>query len=203
MTDTVRSVDLSGIVDRQRPVTVVVGLVLVLFGIAGITGVLDGTVASLDGIAGQGSLLLGVFGVSLWLGVAAIVAGLLGIVLSFYAGASTTFNKLAGGLVLPAVFLLAVVDWLLAVGLSPLAIAGAAVALLLAVVLVLVGVVLLYGNALVVVLPVVAVLAIADWVLGLTAMTPADPVTPATLVLLLVLDVVVLLVAFEGGTRLT
>lgn len=189
-----REVDLSGIRDRQRPVAFVAVLVLVTLGVAGLTGVLD---------AGNPAVVVGVFGIPLWLGVTGVVAGLLGIALSFYAGGSTTFDKLAAGLVLPAVLLLAVVDWLVAGGLDPLSGIVGLLALVLAVALVAVGTVLLYGNPLSVVLPVVAVLAIADWALGLTAMTPGDPVTPATLALLAVLAVALGLVGFEGGRRQT
>lgn len=189
-------VDLSGIDDPQRPVAFVVGLVLIVVGVAGLTGVVDA-----DYLAP--GLVFGVFGVPLWLGVTAIVAGVLGVALSFYEGAGTTFNKLAGGLVLPPVLFLAVIDWLFAGGITVTAIALALVPLLLAVVFVAVGTVLLWGHPLVVVLPVVAVLAIADWALGLTAMVPADPVTLPTVGLLAVLAVLVGLVGFEGGTRMT
>lgn len=199
MATTTADVDLSGIRDWQRPVAFAVGLVLIVVGVAGLTGV-----TGLLGMAYLGpNLVLGVFGVPLWLGVTAIVAGLLGVVLSFYAGASTTFDKLAAGLVLPAVLLLAIVDWLLAGGVTLLTLAVALVPLLLAVALVAVGVVLLYGHPLVVVLPVVALLAIADWAFGLTSMLPAASVNLPTIGLLIALAVVVGLIGFEGGARLT
>lgn len=189
-------VDLSGIDDPQRPVAFAVGLVLIVVGVAGLTGIVDA-----DYLAP--GIVFGVFGVPLWLGVTAIVAGVLGVALSFYAGAGTTFNKLAAGLVLPPVLFLAVVDWLLAGGLTVAAIALGLVPLLLAVVFVAVGTVLLWGHPLVVVLPVVAVLAIADWALGLTAMVPANPVNPPTIGLLALLAVLVGLVGFEAGRRMT
>lgn len=184
-------VDLSGIHDRQRPLAVVFGAVLVALGVVALTGIL-----AIEG------LLLGIFGIPFWLGVTAIVAGLLGIALSRYAGGATTFNKVAAGLVLPAVLFLAVVDWALAVGGLP-ALAVGLVALLLAVALVVVGLVLLYPHPLALVLPVVALLAIADWVFSLTAMVPAAAVNLPSIGLLVVLAVVVGLVGFEGGTRLT
>lgn len=184
-------VDLSGIHDRQRPLAVVFGAVLVALGVVALTGIL-----AIEG------LLLGIFGVPFWLGVTAIVAGLLGIALSRYGGGATTFDKVAAGLVLPAVLFLAVVDWALAVGGLP-ALAVGLVALLLAVALVVVGLVLLYPHPLALVLPVVALLAIADWVFSLTAMVPAAAVNLPSIGLLVVLAVVVGLVGFEGGTRLT
>lgn len=189
-------VDLSGINDPQRPVAFVVGLLLVVVGIGGTTGVVDADVL------GPG-LVLGAFGVPLWLGVTAIVAGALGIVLSFYEGAGTTFNKLAAGLVLPPVLFLAIIDWLFAGGITVPMVALALVPLLLAVLFVAVGTVLLWGHPLVVVLPVVALLAIADWAFGLTAMVPSEPVNLPTIGLLVLLAILVGLVGFEGGTRTT
>lgn len=189
-------VDLSGIVDPQRPVTVAVGVWLIVVGIAGLTGVLD-----LDLGFGEG-LVLGLFGVPLWLGVTAVVAGLLGLWMARYAGAATTFNKLAAGLVLPIVGLLAVADWAIAVG--GLALVLAVVAFLLAGVGVAVGMVLLFKLPVSLVLPVVAVLTLADWLLGLTATVgPTEPVNPATVVLLVLHVVLVGLIAFEGGSRVT
>jgi hypothetical protein len=199
-------VGLSGIDDPQRPVALVVGLVLIVVGVAGLTGLLDtdavrGALGSDVGL-GPG-LVLGFFGVPFWLGVTAVVAGLLGVVLSFYAGAATTFDKLAAGLVLPAVLLLSIVDWALAGG-NLLLVALSLIALLLAVALVAVGTLLLYGHLLVVVLPVVAVLALADWGLGLTALAPSGAsVTLPTIGLLIVLAIAVGVVAFEGGRRTT
>lgn len=201
MAITSREVDLTGIRDPQRPVALVVGLVLVGVGVAGLTGVLD---VELDAVPSFGSgLLLGLFGIPLWLGVTAIVAGLLGVVFSFSAGAGTTFTKVAAGLVLPPVLLLSITDWAIASGRPPTLVVGA-VTLVLAVVFVVVGVVLLYGHPLVAVLPVVALLALADWGLGLSALAPAsEPATLPTLGLLLVLDVVVGAIGFEGGRRMT
>lgn len=196
MATNVQDVDLSGITDPQRPVAFAVGAVLVLVGIAGLTGVLDMDVRA-------PGLVLGIFGIPFWLGVTAIVAGLIGIVLSFYAGAGTTFNKLAAGLVLPAVLLLAIVDWLLAGEATLLSVGVSLIPLVLAVALVAVGVILLYGHPLSLVLPVVAVLAILDWVLDLTSMLPTEAVNLATLGLLAVLALAVGLVAFEGGSRMT
>jgi len=199
-------VDLSGIDDPQRPVAFVVGALLVVVGLAGLTGVLDTEVVQglLNTDVGLGSgLALGYFGVPFWLGVTAVVAGLLGIALSFYGGAGTTFNKLAGGLVLPIVLLLAIVDWALAGG-SPVIVGLSVIALVVALVLVAVGVLVLYPHPLSLVLPIVALLAVADWVLGLTALAPAGRhVTLPTIGLLLVLAVAVGLVAFEGGRRTT
>lgn len=201
-------VDLRVIRDPQRPVALVVGVVLVMVGLAGVSGVLDGDVLDIGrlvglGLAGGDGLLLGLFGIPLWLGVTAIVAGLLGVAFSRFAGGGTTFNKVAAGLVLPAVFLLAVVDWALAVGGLGVLVLGL-LALLLAVVLVVVGVVLLNHHPLALVFPVVAVLAIADWALSLTELAPAGAAAnPPTLGLLLVLAVVVGAVGFEGGRRVT
>jgi hypothetical protein len=140
--------------------------------------------------------------VPLWLGVTVIVAGLLGAVLAGYAGGATTFNKVAAGLVLPAVLFLAITDWALAVG-GTLPLVVGVVTLLLAVALVAVGVVVFRGHPLALVLPVVAVLAIADWVFDLTALVAAEAVTLPTLGLLVVLAVVIGLVGFEGGQRVT
>lgn len=188
-------VDLSGLRDPQRLVTVVVGLVLLLVGGAGISTVLGAAVLG-------DSLVLGIFGVPLWLGLTAVVAGLLGLGFATYGGGATTFNKVAAGLVLPAAFLLAVVDWALASG-SALALVVGGIALLLAVLIVVLGVVLLVGHPLAIVFPVVALLAILDWVLGVTANSPGGAVNPPTLGLLLVLAVGVGLVGFEGGRRVT
>lgn len=190
-------VDLGGIEDPQQPVAFVVGLLLILVGVAGLTGILDTDVG-----LGPG-LVAGAFGIPFWFGVTAVVAGLLGILLSTHAGGGTTFDKVAAGLVLPAVLLLAVVDWGLAVG-EPLTYVLGMVALLVAVVLVVVGVILLYGHPLAWVLPIVAVLAVADWAVGLTALVPAtEPVNLPTIGLLIVLELLVGLVAFEGGRRTT
>jgi hypothetical protein len=189
-------VDLSGIEDPQRPLAFVVGSVLIVVGVAGVTGIIDADVL------GQG-LVLGVFGVPFWLGVTAVVAGLLGIVLSFYAGAGTTFNKLAAGLVLPAILLLAIADWLFAGGITLPTLGLGLIAIALAVVLVAVGVILLYKHPLALVLPTVALLAVIDWAFGVTAMIPGEAVNLPTIGLLLVLAVVIGLIAFEGGSRMT
>lgn len=194
---TAPEVDLHGIRDPQKPLTVAVGLVFIAVGVVALTGLLDMAPAG-----GDSSLLLGYFGVPLWLGVTVIVAGLLGAVLAGYAGGATTFNKVAAGLVLPAVLFLAITDWALAVG-GALPLAVGVVTLLLAVALVAVGVVVFRGHALALVLPVVAVLAIADWVFDLTALVAAEAVTLPTLGLLVVLAVVIGLVGFEGGRRVT
>jgi len=188
-------VTLTGMRDPQRPVAVAIGVVLILLGVAGLTGILD-----MD-VVGEG-LVLGVFGIPLWLGVTAVVAGLLGIYLATFAGGATTFDKVAAGIVLPAVFLLSITDWALATGDMP-ALAVGVVTLLLAVVFAAVGTFLLRWTPLMVLLPVVAVLALADWGLGLTAMMLGESVTPATLGLLLVVELLVAVVAFEGGRRLT
>lgn len=185
-------VDFSGIHDRQRPLAFVFGAVLAVLGVAELSGVL-----AADG------LLLGVFGIPLWLALVAVVAGVLGMALSRFPGAGTTFNKLAAGLVLPAVFFLAVVDWTLAVGGTVPLVAGL-VALVVAVVLAAVGTVLLWGHPLAFVFPAVAVLAVAEWVLTLSGVvSPSVAVNPPTLGLLAVLTVVVGLVGFEGGKRVT
>lgn len=188
-------VNLQGIRDPQKIVALVVGIVLVIVGLAGLTGVLDAAITA-DGT------VLGVFGIPFWLGLTTIVAGLLGMWLSTYAGGGTTFNKIAAGLVLPAVLFLAVLDWALAVG-GVLPLVLGAITLLLAVVLVVAGVVLLYGHPLALVLPIVAVLAIADWVFALTAKTPGEPVNGPTIGLLVLLAIAIGLVGFEGGRRLT
>jgi hypothetical protein len=197
MATRVPEVDLRGIRDPQKPITLVVGLVFIVVGVAALTGLLDTTV-----VGGDATLLLGYFGIPLWLGLTVIVAGLLGAVLAGYAGGATTFNKVAAGLVLPAVLFLAITDWALAAD-STLALAVGVLTLLLAVALVAVGLVLFWGNPLAFVLPVVALLAIADWLLNLTAMAPTEAVTLPTLGLLVVLAVVVGLVGFEGGRRMT
>lgn len=189
--------NLDGLDDPQRVAAFVVGLLLVVVGVAGLTGVVDADVG-----LGPG-LVFGLFGVPLWLGVTAVVAGLLGILLSFYGGAGTTFNKVATGLVLPAVIALAVVDWGLAVG-SILTMALGVLALLVAVALVVVGGILLFKRPLALVLPIVALLAIADWAVGLSTMAPAsEAVNLPTIGLLVALAVVVGVVAFEGGRRTT
>lgn len=199
-------IDLNGIDDPQQSIAFVVGVLLVVVGIAGLTGVIDTNVV--QGLIGTdvelgSGLVLGFFGVPFWLGVTAIVAGLLGIVLSSYKGAGTTFNKLAAGLVLPIVILLSVVDWALAGG-NLLTIGLSLIALVTAVVLVVVGVLLLYKHPLAIVLPIVALLTVGDWVLGITAMAPAgESVTLPTIGLLLVLAIAIGLVAFEGGRRTT
>jgi hypothetical protein len=199
-------IDLSGIDDPQRPVAFVVGAVLLVVGIVGLTGVLDTDVVQglTDTNVGLGSgLVLGFFGVPFWLGVTAVVAGLLGIVLAFYGGAGTTFNKLAAGLVLPIVILLSIMDWALAGG-DLLTIGLSLLALIVAVVLVAVGTLLLFKHPLALVLPVVAVLTVADWVFGLTALAPAGArITLPTIALLVVLAIAIGLVAFEGGRRTT
>ena len=183
-----------------------VGILLVVVGVAGLTGLLDTGVVQglLDIDVGLGSgLVLGYFGVPFWLGVTAVVAGLLGIALSFFEGAGTTFNKLAAGLVLPIVLLLAIVDWALAAG-SPVIVGLSVIALVVALVLVAVGELLLYGHLLALVLPVVALLTVVDWVFGLTALAPAgESVTLPTIGLLAALAVVVGLVAFQGCRRTT
>lgn len=188
-------VTLTGMRDPQRPVAVVLGVVLLVVGLAGLTGVLD-----MD-VVGDG-LVLGVFGVPLWLGLTAVVAGLLGMYLASFAGGATTFDKVAAGIVLPAVFLLSITDWALAAG-GVVALAVGVVALLLGVVFAAVGTFLLRWTPLMVVLPVVAVLALLDWGLGLTAMMPGEAVNLPTLGLLLVLEIAVAVIAFEGGRRQT
>ena len=185
-------VDLTGIRDPQRPVAVAVGVVLVLVGALGLSGIGDMDVG----------LVLGVFGVPLWLGLTAVVAGLLGVFLATFDGGATTFDKVAAGLVLPAVFLLSITDWALATGGIP-ALAVGVLALLLAVVIAAVGTFLLRWNVLMVVFPVVAALALLDWGLGLTAMMPGEAVNVPTLGLLLVVELLVAAIAFEGGRRLT
>jgi hypothetical protein len=199
-------VDLSGIDDPQRPIAFVVGLLLLVLGIAGLTGILDtGEVQGLTGtnVGLAPGLVLSFFGVPFWLGVTTVVAGLLGIVLAFYGGAGTTFNKLASGLVLPIVILLSVVDWALAGG-DLLTVGLSLIALVVAVVLVAVGTLLLFKHPLALVLPVVALLTVADWVFGLTALAPAGArITLPTIGLLIVLAIAIGLVAFEGGRRTT
>lgn len=197
MATSVPEVDLRGIRDPQKPITLAVGIVFIVVGVAALTGLLDMVI-----VGGDAALLLGYFGIPLWLGLTVIVAGLLGAVLAGYAGGATTFNKVAAGLVLPAVLFLAITDWALATG-GTLALAVGVLTLLLAVALVAVGLVLFWGHPLALVLPVVAVLALADWILNLTAMAPTESVTLPTLGLLVVLAIVVGLVGFEGGRRMT
>lgn len=190
-------VDLSGINDPQQPIAFGLGLLLIVVGTVGITGIIDVNVGFGDG------LVFGLFGVPLWLAITALVAGVIGIVLSLYEGAGTTFNKVAAGLVLPPVLLLAITDWGFAVG-NPLTMALGIVTLLLAVVFVVVGLVLLHKRPLSLVLPVVAVLTLADLGLGLTEMVPTtESINLFTLALLLVLEIAVGFVAYEGGRRVT
>lgn len=189
-------VDLSVIRDPQRPISFAVGLLLIVVGFVGLTGLIDTDVG-----LGPG-LVFGLFGVPFWLGVTAIVAGLLAIVLSMYAGAGTTFNKLAGGLVLPIVILLTLADWAFAGG--GLVSAGIGfVALLVAVALVGVGFLVLHRHPVGLVLPVVAVVTLADWLFGLTAMVPAARANLPTVALLVVLSVAIAFIGFEGGARRT
>jgi hypothetical protein len=190
-------VDLSGIRDPQTPFTLAIGLVLIIVGIAGLTGLIDFNMSST--LFSEG-LVAGLFGVPFWLGVTAIVAGLLGALLAFQGG-STTFNKVATGLVLPAVIFLSITDWALATGGAALVVG--LVALLLAVVFAAVGTALLWGNWLAFVFPVVALLAILDWVLGITALLPSDPVTLWTVLLLVAVTAIVGIIGFEAGHRMT
>jgi hypothetical protein len=192
-------VDLSGISDWQRPVALAVGLVLVLVGAVALTGVSEQL--GLDYLGDD--LVLGVFGIPVWLGLTVVVAGLLGILFSRYAGGGTTFDKVAAGLVLPAVLFLAVTDWALAVGSLPVLALGV-VTLLLAVVVAAVGTILLWGHPLALVFPVVALLAVVDWAVSLTAIAPVGAaVNLPTIGLLIALAVVLGAIAFEGGRRLT
>lgn len=191
MANTSLEVDLSGIEDRQRPFALAFGVVLALLGAVSLSGLL-----SADG------LLLGVFGIPVWLALVAIVAGGLGVAMSRYAGAGTTFNKVAAGLVLPAVLFLAVVDWSLAAGGVTLVVGVGA--LLLAVAFAAIGTVLLWSHPLALVFPAVAVLAVAEWGLSLAGVgISAASVTVWTLGLLALLAVVVGVVGFESGRRMT
>lgn len=192
-------VDLSGMSDPQKPVAFGVGVLLIVVGVAGLTGIIDTDIGFGSG------LVFGLFAVPFWLGVTAIVAGVLAIVpFSLYDGAGTTFNKVAAGLVLPAVILLAIADWgFIRVG-HPLTFIVGLIALLLAVVFVVVGVALLFKRPLALVLPIVAVLTLADWTVGLTDLAPAsEPANLPTVALLIVLAAAVGVVGFEGGKRMT
>lgn len=194
----IREVDLSGIQDWQQPLAFGIGVLLLVVGLAGLTGIFDVT-----GLWNENSLVFGVFGVPFWLGVTAVVAGLIGVLLALYKGAGTTFNKVASGLVLPPLILLTITDWTIGIG-GPALILGL-VTLLLAVVFVVIGGVLLYKRPLMLLLPVVAGLAIADWVLGLTALNPMGGarVTILTIGLLILLAIAIGVAAFEGGSRVT
>lgn len=193
----VREVDLSGIDDWQQPLAFGIGMLLLVVGFAGLTGVFNKT-----GLWSEESLVFGVFGVPFWLGVTAVVAGFIGILLSLYKGAGTTFNKVAAGLVLPAVILIAIADWSVLIG-GPALIVGL-IALLLAVVAAFIGVVLLYKRPLALLMPVVAVLAIADLVLGITNSVEIwSRVTIPTIGLLILLAISIGVAAFEGGSRMT
>lgn len=196
-----REVDLSGIEDWQQPLAFGVGVLLIVVGMAGLTGIFDVT-----DLWSEAPLVFGVFGVPFWLGVTAVVAGLIGILLSLYKGAGTTFNKVAAGLVLPAVILLSITDWTIGVGGAALIVG--LISLLLAVVAVFIGLVLLNKRPLALVLPIVAGLAIADWVLGLTAIASGTigggaRVTIPTIGLLVLLAISIGVAAFEGGSRMT
>lgn len=202
----VREVDLSGIQDWQQPLAFGIGVLLIVVGFAGITGIFD-----VHGLWNEDSLVFGVFGVPFWLSVTALVAGAIGILLALYKGAGTTFNKVASGLVLPAVILIAITDW--TVGVGGVALILGLVTLLGAVVCAVIGIVLLYKRPLMFLMPVVAVLAILDWVFNLTARWPpwiADPannvgahVTIPTILLLILLAIAIGVAAFEGGSRVT
>lgn len=196
----VPEVDLSGMRDPQKPFTLAIGLILIVVGVAGLTGLLDYNVSGRFMTEG---LVAGLFGVPFWLAVTALVAGLLGAVLAFFAGGATTFNKVATTLVLPAVIFLTITDWALATG--GVALIVGLVALLLAVVFATVGTVLLWGNWLAFVFPVVAGLAILDWVLSISAspLLPTDSATLWTVLLLVVVTIFVGILGFEGGRRMT
>lgn len=190
-----KDVDLSGITDPQRPVAFTVGLILLIVGIVSLTGLVNGDVIA-------PGLVLGFFGVPFWLGVTAVVAGLIGILLSFFAGAGTTFNKVASGLVLPPVIFLAIADW--AFGMGGVFLVLTAVMVLLALVFVAIGHILLTGTWLMFLLPVVAVLTLADWVLGLTHLAPYGVrVNLFTIGLLILVMFVVGVIGYEGGRRMT
>lgn len=197
-----REVDLSGIDDWQQPLAFGVGVLLLVVGFAGLTGIFDVT-----DLWSSEPLVFGVFGVPFWLSITAIVAGFIGILLSLYKGAGTTFNKVAAGLVLPAVILIAITDWTIGVGGAALIVG--LVSLILAVVAAFIGVVLLNKRPLALLMPVVAGLAIADWVLGLTpiaqdaAFLGAARVTIPTIGLLILLSISIGVAAFEGGSRMT
>lgn len=189
-------VSLSAISDPQRPVAFAAGLWLIVVGVAGITGIIDTNIGYGPG------LVFGVFAVPLWLDVTAIVAGILGIGLSMYEGAGTTFNKLAGALVVPIVILLTLADWAIASGGALLIVA--VVAFLLAGIGVVVGTILLFKRPVSIVLPVVAVLALADWTLGLSGMlSTTEPANLATVVFLIAHAILLTFIGFEGGSRLT
>lgn len=96
--------DLTKLRDPQRPLALLFGVVLVTLGVVDFLGV-----QVTDG------LLLGVFAIGPVTNVVHVLTGLLGIVLSRYAGAATLFNKL-GGLIYLLVFVFGAIGTLAGIG---------------------------------------------------------------------------------------
>lgn len=90
--------------DPQRPLAFLFGVVLLSLGLVDVAGVLV-----TDG------LLLGLFEIGVGTNVVHVLTGLLGIVLSMYAGAATLFNKL-GGLIYLLVFVFGAIGTLTGLG---------------------------------------------------------------------------------------
>lgn len=104
MATTTTAANLSKMRDPQRPLALLFGVVLLALGLVDLAGVLV-----TDG------LLLGLFEIGNVTNVVHILTGLLGIVLSMYAGAATLFNKL-GGLIYLLVFVFGAIGTLAGVG---------------------------------------------------------------------------------------
>jgi hypothetical protein len=82
--------DLSTLRDPQRLFALLFGLVLVVVGILGFV----------PQVVSEGGLLLGLFGINALHNVVHILTGLLGLVLGYYAGGASLFNKVGGVLYL-------------------------------------------------------------------------------------------------------
>lgn len=185
--------------DPQRPVTFVLGGVLLAIGIAGLSGLLGIELAVVTVVAA-------VFGVPFWLGLTMIVAGLLGVILAMHGDSASTFNKVTAGLVFPATLLLAITDWAVGAG-TAWAIGVGLLALAAALLVIALGTILLWGHPLSLVFPLAAVLAVLDWTGSIAAAVPAASVTGPTIGLIVTLAIGVGLVGFadyrNGQTRST
>jgi hypothetical protein len=82
--------DLSTLHDPQKVFALLFGLVLVVVGILGFV----------PQVVSDGGLLLGIFGINALHNVVHVLTGLLGLVLGYYAGGASLFNKVGGVLYL-------------------------------------------------------------------------------------------------------
>jgi hypothetical protein len=82
--------DLSTLRDPQKVFALLFGLVLVVVGILGFV----------PQVVSDGGLLLGIFGINALHNVVHVLTGLLGLVLGYYAGGASLFNKVGGVLYL-------------------------------------------------------------------------------------------------------